>query len=120
MSPSKTSQKKETAGYSNESLTCLRRVAFFSKLSDKELSAFHDTAKLRLYEKGKILYVEEDTAEIFYAICSGWVKLFHTTNEGNELVVDMLTAGDLVGESAIFENDRYMCSALAPVRETGI
>ena len=91
--------------------SCLRNASLFSNLSDDELACFHDAAHARLYKKGKILYLEEEPAELFYVICGGWIKLFHTMPEGEEVIVDMLTAGHMAGESAVFEQGRHTSSA---------
>ncbi|MDD4615734.1 MAG: Crp/Fnr family transcriptional regulator [Alphaproteobacteria bacterium] len=92
-------------------LSCLREISIFSGLSDDEITAFESVAHSRLYKKGKMLYVEGEPASYFYVILSGWVKLFHTMPEGDEVIMDMLTKGSLLGESAIFEKDRHTGSA---------
>ena len=93
------------------SLGCLRSVALFSNLSDAEIACFRDAAQFRQYKKGKVLYLEGEPAEYFYVISSGWIKLFHTTPEGEEVIVDMLTTGNMAGENAIFEHGRHTSSA---------
>ena len=93
------------------SLGCLRGASLFSILSNEEIACFKDAAQARSYEKGKILYLQEEPADFFYVICGGWIKLFHSTQEGEEVVVDMLTTGHMVGESAIFELGRHTSSA---------
>lgn len=98
---------EQRSGY----LQAIRAVLLFSGLPDIEISHFYDAAQNRAYKKGKVLYVEEERAEFFYIICSGWVKLFHTMPEGDEVILDMLTKGHLVGESALFEKDCYTSSA---------
>jgi len=50
-------------------------------------------------------------ADFFYIICSGWLKLFHTTQEGEEIVLAMLTKYGITGENAIFDKGRYKSSA---------
>jgi len=75
------------------------------------LACFCEAAQARLYKKGKILYIEEEPAEFCYVINGGWIKLFHTTPEGEEVVVDILTRGHMVGESAVFEKGFYTSSA---------
>jgi CRP-like cAMP-binding protein len=95
---------------SNSSVS-LGGVSIFSGLSDREIAHFENVARLRSYKKGKMLYLEGEAAAYFYVIVSGWVKLFHTMPEGDEVIIDMLSKGDLVGESAIFEMDRHTSSA---------
>ena len=102
---------KDNAEHSGSSLYCLRITSIFSKLSEQEITPFQNAARVRSSKKGKVLYLQEEPAEYFYVICSGWIKLFHTMPEGDEVVVDMLTIGDLVGESAVFEQGLHTSSA---------
>src|ERR1700679_2491047 len=110
MSKTKITNSQKT-GPPEHSLGCLRGASLFSNLSEAELSCFNDAAQTRSCKKGKVLYLEGDSAEFFYIICGGWVKLFHTMPEGEEVIVDMLTIGHMVGESAIFEHGRHTSSA---------
>ena len=98
-------------GHRASHLRCLRGAVFFSDISDEEIAIFLEVAQARAYKKGKVLYLEGEPAEFFYVVCSGWIKLFHTMPEGDEVTLDMLTNGHLVGESALFENDAYTSSA---------
>ena len=106
-----TTRGEEVWVYRSSYLGCLRGALFFSGLSDKEISGFLDVAQSRAYRKGKLLYLEGEPAEFFYVVCSGWVKLFHTMPEGDEVTIDMLTTGHLAGEGSIFENGLHTSSA---------
>jgi len=101
----------QSTGQPEHSLGCLRGASLFANLSDEELSCFHDAAHSRSYKKGKVLYLQNEPAEFFYIICGGWIKLFHTMPEGDEVIVDMLTTGHMVGESAIFEQGLHTSNA---------
>lgn len=92
-------------------LGCLRGAAFFADLSDADIACFYDAAQVRSYKKGKVIYLEGESAEYFYVVSSGWIKLFHTMPEGDEVIIDVLTNGNLVGESSVFENGRHTSSA---------
>ena len=94
-----------------QSLDCLREASLFSNFTDKEIARFRGAVPSRSYKKHEILYLEHKPAKLFYVIRSGWIKLFRTMPDGQEVIVDMLTANDMFGESAIFEQDRHMCSA---------
>ena len=89
----------------------LRVAPIFAGLSAQEMSVFESATQSRTYKKGKVLYVQEESADYFYVICCGWIKLFHSMPDGEDVVVDMLTVGDLVGESAIFEQGLHTSSA---------
>lgn len=65
----------------------------------------------QLYKKGKVIYIEGDTAEYFYISQNGWVKLFHQTIGGEEAIVDIIDGNNSFGEDAIFNNNRYTSSA---------
>ena len=97
---------------SEQHLRCLKNTALFSSLSDEEMNCFCRVAQACSYKKGKVLYIAEERAKSFFVIVSGWIKLFHTTADGNEVIVDMLTAGQIVGESSIFEEGLHTSSAM--------
>ncbi len=81
-----------------------------------DASFFHElenAARVQRHEKGKLLVLHEDAAERFFIIQSGWVKLYRETLDGTQSIVDVLTAGHMFGETAIFENDLYPYSAEA-------
>ena len=79
-------------------LGCLKSSSLFSSLSDEDMDCFQRVAQDHSYKKGKVLYIEEEQAKFFYVIVSGWIKLFHINADGDEVIVDMLTAGHIVGE----------------------
>lgn len=89
----------------------LKGLPLFTKLSDKEVSRFADAAQLKTHKKGQYLYMEGEYAKYFYVVCSGWIKLLHVTEEGEETVIAMLTKNDITGESAFFEQGNFASTA---------
>jgi CRP/FNR family transcriptional regulator len=55
--------------------------------------------------------MEGDEAKYFYVICSGWLKLLHVTEDGEEIVIAMLTRNNITGESAVFEQGHFASTA---------
>ena len=102
---------EELSGRAEYSLDCLRQASLFRHLSEMEIACFNEAAKGRAYKKGQMLYLQDEPEKFFYVVCGGWIKLYHTTQEGEEVVVDMLTTGDMAGESAIFADGRHTSSA---------
>ncbi|MDD4617030.1 MAG: Crp/Fnr family transcriptional regulator [Alphaproteobacteria bacterium] len=102
---------EQGVGQSGRSLDALRSATLFAGLSDQELACFQNAGRFGAYKKGKILYLQDDPADFFYVIANGWIKLFQTMPEGEEIIIDMLAAGDTVGEGAIFEQGLHTSSA---------
>ena len=89
----------------------LKSIPLFSNLPDKEVEPFQNAAQLRSYKKGRFVYLQGDIAKFFYVVEGGWIKLFRTMPEGQEVIIDLLTTGYTFGEDAIFEQERHACSA---------
>ena len=102
-------QKTDLAEY--KSLAFFKELTLFSGLSDEEIKRFADMSQSKPYKKGQIIYLEGERANSFYIICSGWIKLFNTTDEGEEVILAMLTKDSITGESALFEEGLYTSGA---------
>src|ERR1700722_340770 len=89
----------------------LRSIKLFSNLPKQQVILFNMAARPLSCQRGKVLYLQSESAENFYVILGGWVKLFHTLPGGEEVIVDMLTTGQIVGESALFDHGCYTSSA---------
>lgn len=89
----------------------LKELSLFANLPDKEVQLFTDAAHLKSYKKGQYLYMEGEEAKYFYVMCSGWIKLLHVTEDGEEIVLAMLTKNNITGESAIFEQGNFASTA---------
>ncbi len=89
----------------------LKNLSLFSSLPDKEVQVFAEAAHIKSYKKGQYLYMEGDEAKYFYVMCSGWLKLLHVTEDGEEIVIAMLTRNNITGESAVFEQGNFASTA---------
>jgi len=66
-----------------------------------------------ILQKNQTLMLQNDPADWFYYISSGWVKVYRETKDGDEAVVELLGAGAFVGENALFEGNVYSSDAAA-------
>jgi len=89
----------------------LSKLAFFEGSSEGFLKALDENAHMKKCKKGKVLFLHGDPAEYFYIVKSGWVKLFRETLDGAQSISDILPAGSIFGETALFENDTHPYSA---------
>lgn len=95
----------------SKSLAFFKELTLFSNLRNDDVERFVDAAQIASYEKGRHLYLEGEQAKSFYIVCSGWVKLFNTTEEGEEVILAMITKDSVTGEHALFEKNHYTSSA---------
>jgi CRP-like cAMP-binding protein len=89
----------------------LRELPLFADLSDQQVQQFADTAQLKPYKKGQYLYMEGEEARYFYVVVSGWLKLLHLTEDGEEIILAMLGQNNITGESALFEKGNFASAA---------
>ena len=85
-------------------LPIIQSLPVFSKLSDTELADLLKTADIRDVEKNNLLFMQGETLSRYYLILEGWVKLYKSTETGDEAVLQMLSAGDSLMEAAVFLN----------------
>jgi len=109
-------QTKNHTGVYHPPLAALRSHSLFADMSDEIFSDFSHAAQELSRSKGAILFMQDDPAEWFYFIVSGWVKLFRETLEGDEAVIDVMTSGHIFGETAILDGGIHTMGASAVER----
>lgn len=67
----------------------------------------------RAYSKGEIIYHQGDNAESFFLLKKGKVKVFMTSVDGMEKILNTATSGELLGEGAFFDKQPRVSSASA-------
>jgi len=90
----------------------LKRVTFFSRLSESDLAMLADHLHRRTYYKGTILFDKGSPARTLYVIESGRVRVFIPGEMGEELSVNVYTAGEVVGELCILDGLPRCASAM--------
>ncbi|HFE38554.1 MAG TPA: cyclic nucleotide-binding domain-containing protein, partial [Gammaproteobacteria bacterium] len=92
-------------------MALIKALPVFSKLGDEQLNTLLEHADIVNCEKGKLLFMQGETLSRFYLILSGWVKLYKSTEAGDEAVLQMLSSGDSLMEAAVFLNIPSLVSA---------
>jgi len=95
----------------NSPLYYLKDLRLFSNLPEEAIMPFQNGAQARSVQKSKIIYLQDDPAKFFYVVVSGWVKLFRTMPEGQDVIIDLLTTGQTFGDDSIFEHGCHTCCA---------
>ncbi|RJP68205.1 MAG: Crp/Fnr family transcriptional regulator [Candidatus Abyssobacteria bacterium SURF_17] len=100
-----------TSAIANE----LRQVPFFSKLSDAPLREIAKAGREKKFDKGQMIFFENDTCDGFYFIRSGSVKIYKMSSGGREHILHTFKAYETFAEVPTFDNG--MCPANAQALE---
>lgn len=93
--------------------SCLKDLTVFSKLKSDELRLICENSYEKYYQKGEIIFFENDDYGGLYLLVSGRVKLSMLSPEGKEKVLNILQEGDIMGEISFFDLDPHPISAEA-------
>ncbi len=93
-------------------------IEFFEGVSAESKAKFERAMVSRPARKGEMIFLQEEDAQFFYIIKSGWVKLFRETLDGEEAIVDIITDGHVFGNHALFDESKYSYSAEAVEQTT--
>jgi CRP/FNR family cyclic AMP-dependent transcriptional regulator len=70
-------------------------------LQEPVLREIAERGNVKRYPAHTVLISEDDDADTLYIILSGRVKVYASNESGKDVILSVLTAGDLVGEMAI-------------------
>jgi len=95
----------ETAvGTTDANTTLLSNVWLFEGLSHDDLQAIEDKSNLQHFPKNSILVHEGQEADSMYVVVSGKLKVYVGDEDGKELTLGTLSAGDCFGELALIDD----------------
>lgn len=97
----------------NNAISPLQKIPFFSGLPAMDIDQFTRAAKIHSYRRQQAIFLSGDTADRLFAVIDGCVKLYRTTDDGNEAVISLASRGDIFGETDIFADAEYPYSAEA-------
>lgn len=91
----------------------LRRSYLFSGLQDDEyLEAIGHAVPVHL-APGQLLFNQGDTVDAFYWVAEGIIKLFRASPQGDEKVIELVSANRLFAEAVLFMGGQYPINAAA-------
>lgn len=92
---------------------CLYDIPLFSGLSKDSFKIICHAASKQLKRKGESLFCQGDTADTIYIVKEGNFKLIRTTENGDEVILQIASPGEILGESALFRNGTHPVTAIA-------
>lgn len=85
-------------------------------LSEDVWAPFAQGRQPVVYAPGQMIYVQGTVATRFYYILRGKAKAFISSEDGNERLLTVYRAGDLMGEASFFDQQPRVSSAVALTR----
>ena len=100
----------------------LKSIPYFSGLSLAELDSVGKLFFEKTAERGEVILLEGGTAETLYFVASGAVKVFKTSAEGKEQILNIVRPGESLNEVPVFDGGPNPASAqaMSPVVLYGI
>ena len=97
----------------------LRMTPLLSRLSDPQLARVAAHAVRQGLDEGQWLFSQGDAARRFYLVREGQIRLFRSSPEGVEKVIEIVSAGQTFAEALMFLNaPRYpVCAAALETTE---
>lgn len=89
----------------------LKRVPMFSSLNVEQLENLSRLCQRKVFRSGTVLFQEKDPGTVFYILVKGQVKIYTTSNNGEEKVLSVLKEGDNFGELSLLDGKPRSASA---------
>lgn len=94
-------------------IEALKNSEVFSSLKEAELkkiSAFFEKAT---YKNNETIFIEGDPSDKFYILTEGNVKILKHTMMGKDIILEVMSPGDIFGGVAVLDKKPYPASARA-------
>jgi len=91
----------------------LKKSDIFSKLKEEEFEAISSLFNLKQYKNNETIFLEGDTSDNFYLVAAGSVKVLKHTVMGKDIILEMMSPGDVFGGVAVLDKKPYPASAEA-------
>lgn len=103
-------------------LEFLKSIPYFSGLNTAELNSIGQRMFEKRVERAEVILLEGEPAEALFFVSSGAVKIFKTSIEGKEQILNIVRPGDSFNDVSIFDDGPNPASAQAmgPVVLNGI
>lgn len=91
----------------------LKEVPLFAPLDEGVLAYLANEFRPRQYRKGEILFHQGDESCSLYVLVQGKVRIYHSSPNGDETTVNLLTRHGVLGEFALIDGQPRSASAQA-------
>lgn len=104
-----------SANLSERDLLALRRSYIFSDMDDGQFHEIMRHAAPVEIAGGQLLFGQGDPVAAFYWVGEGLIRLFRSSPQGDEKVIELIGPGRFFAEAALFMGGRFPVNAAAQV-----
>ena len=94
-------------------VTPLDKVPLFAGLDAEVLAELATVMKRRSFRAGEIIFHRDDPGQVLYVLREGKVKIYLTSQDGQEVALAIFGPGDYFGELALLDGQPRSASAIA-------
>ncbi len=91
----------------------LESINLFYNVKEDFLENASSVCKINNYPKGSMVILEEEYGDKLFIVKTGTVKITRVNDEGKEVILALLGAGDFFGEMAILDGNSRSANVLA-------
>lgn len=91
----------------------IKKCEMFSPLKDKEIDEISVYFEQVNYQNNDYIFMEGDPCTWFYIVVEGRVKVLKHSHSGKDVILEIMSPGDMFGCVAVMDNKPYPASAQA-------
>lgn len=91
----------------------VKDIPYFAGLNTEELSSITKLMFEKMVDRGEIIVLEGEAIHNLYFVSSGVVKIFKTSPDGKEQILDLIRPGESFGDVPVFDGGLMPASAQA-------
>jgi CRP/FNR family transcriptional regulator len=91
----------------------LKKSKVFSRLKEDELEKISSLFEKLSFKNNEAIFNEEDPSDKFYILAEGNVKILKHTVVGKDIILEIMSPGDIFGGIAVLDNRPYPATAQA-------
>jgi CRP/FNR family transcriptional regulator len=97
----------------SELINDLRTLPCLAYLRKEELSLIGEQTQIRRFQKNDIIFKESDRVNFFFIVRTGRIKLFKTSSEGKELIINIIEQNNHFCCAPLYTGERHFVNAVA-------
>ncbi|HAK87861.1 MAG TPA: Crp/Fnr family transcriptional regulator [Nitrospiraceae bacterium] len=103
----------------SDELKDLKKIPIFSNLSDDEIKEIRPYLIEESFKKKHEIFSEGDPPDWFYILLNGKVKITKLSQDGREIIIELISPPDFFGGFAVLKGFPYPANAVA-MEDSGI